>query len=288
MGNQRRRNAADWILAALVVCAAALVLIYFRPEPRSRPAGASGTAPGGPAATRRGTTTASGPASAPATRRWSPPRFDARQRERDRLVDRLAARDLGDDAVYKAMRAVPRHEFVQPRDARRAYADMPLPIGHGQTISAPHMVAMMTRRLKLTPASRVLEIGTGSAYQAAVLSELTPHVYTIEIIKPLAVQARRRLKRLGYDVIRTRHGDGYYGWKAHAPFDAIIVTAAAGQIPPPLIRQLAPGGRMVIPLGGRFSAQWLTLVTKDEDGTVRSRALTPVRFVPFTRRDTSR
>ncbi|MCK5558253.1 MAG: protein-L-isoaspartate(D-aspartate) O-methyltransferase [Candidatus Hydrogenedentes bacterium] len=192
---------------------------------------------------------------------------------------------LQDKNVLKAMAAVPRHEFVPKSSSRLAYADSPQPIGYGQTISQPYIVAEMTRQLKLDPRSRVLEIGTGSGYQAAVLTEFTPHVYTIEIIKPLADAARKRLKRLGYTVVKVRHGDGYYGWEGQQKFDAIIVTCATGQIPPPLIKQLAPGGRMVIPVGGPFSVQSLMLVTKRKDGTVGSRSLMPVRFVPFLRKD---
>jgi len=227
-------------------------------------------------------------ATRPASRRrgtsWSPPRFDARQDERNAMVRVIRAYGLTDPAVLRAMTAVPRHEFVPLPLASRAYEDRPQSIGYGQTISQPFIVAEMTRRLKLTPTSRVLEIGTGSGYQAAVLTEFTPDVFTIEIIAPLAAGARERLDRLGYDVVRLRHGDGYYGWEEEAPFDAIIVTAAAGQIPPPLLRQLAPGGRMVIPVGGVFSSQSLMLVEKAGDGKVSSRSFMGVRFVPFTRR----
>jgi len=216
---------------------------------------------------------------------WTPPRFTARQDERDAMVKTIRSYGLTDERVLRAMASVPRHEFVPASRQNRAYADTPLPIGYGQTISQPYIVAEMTRLLDLRPDSKVLEIGTGSGYQAAVLTEFTPHVYTIEIIKPLADAARERLKRLGYDVVQVRHGDGYYGWPQEAPFDGIIVTCAAGQIPPPLIQQLAPGGRMVIPVGPAFGTQSLMLVTKDPDGTVRSRSLMSVRFVPLVRRD---
>lgn len=199
------------------------------------------------------------------------------------MVEVIRRYGLTDEPILRAMAAVPRHEFVPPSQSARAYDDTPLPIGYGQTISQPYIVAEMTRLLKLTPEKRVLEIGTGSGYQAAVLTEFTAHVYTVEIIKPLADSAKERLKRLGYDVVKVRHGDGYYGWPEEAPFDAIIVTCAAGQIPPPLLRQLAPGGRMVIPVGPAFATQWLMLVEKDRDGRVRSRALMPVRFVPLVR-----
>jgi len=218
---------------------------------------------------------------------WSPPRFEERQAERDKMARVIRAYGLADQAVLDAMAAVPRHKFVPAKHQARAHDDTPLPIGYGQTISQPYIVAEMTRRLKLTEDSRVLEIGTGSGYQAAVLTEFTPQVRTIEIIKPLADSARRRLKGLGYTVVKVRHADGYYGWADEAPFDAIIVTCAAGQIPPPLIKQLARGGRMVIPVGGPFATQTLMLVEKDEEGKVRSRSLMGVRFVPLRRRDVS-
>ena len=191
---------------------------------------------------------------------------------------------LKNKAVLKAMGAIPRHEFVPKKFSQKAYDDSPLPIGYGQTISQPYIVAEMTRELKLKRESRVLEIGTGSGYQAAVLTEFTPHVYTIEVIKPLAEAAKKRLKRLGYNTVEVKHGDGYFGWPEHKPFDGIIVTCAAGQIPPPLLKQLAPGGRMIIPIGQAFARQSLLLVTKDKDGTIRSRSLMAVRFVPFTRK----
>jgi len=204
------------------------------------------------------------------------------------MVREIRMHGLTEKAVLDAMSAVPRHEFVLDKYLTRAYADTPLPIGHGQTISQPYIVAEMTRQLRLKPDSRVLEIGTGSGYQAAVLTEFTRHVYSIEIIKPLVVAVEKRLKRLGYGVVRVRLGDGYYGWPEAAPFDAIIVTAAAGRIPPPLVKQLRPGGRMVIPVGPVFGAQSLMLIEKDEDGTVRSRSLMGVRFVPLLRKDRTR
>ncbi len=194
---------------------------------------------------------------------------------------------LTDTRVLKAMATVPRHEFVPSAGCDRAYADTPRPIGYGQTISQPFIVAEMTRLLELEPGDRVLEVGTGSGYQAAVLTHFTREVFTIEIIEALSESAGKRLERLGYDVVRTRHGDGYYGWEEHAPYDAVIVTAAAGQIPPPLLRQLAKEGRMLIPVGGRFAVQSLMLVEKDKEGKIRSRSLMPVRFVPFLREDTS-
>ncbi len=187
-----------------------------------------------------------------------------------------------DPAVLQAMARVPRHEFVPPEERRYAYENRPLPIGYGQTISQPYIVAIMTDMLEIGPGSKVLELGTGSGYQAAILGELAGQVYTIEIVEPLGLQARTRLKNLGYDNVITRIGDGYYGWKEHAPFDAIIVTAAASHIPPPLIRQLKPGGRMVIPVGSRFMTQQLMMVDKRDDGTITSRQVMPVVFVPVT------
>jgi protein-L-isoaspartate(D-aspartate) O-methyltransferase len=195
----------------------------------------------------------------------------------------LGAPPIQDPRVLKAMRRVPRHAFVPFATRLLAYRDTPLPIGHGQTISQPYVVAYMTQLLELEPGDRVLEIGTGSAYQAAVLAEITDEVYTIEIVEPLAEQAARRLQDLGYTRVRTRKGDGYHGWPEAAPFDAVIVTAAAGHVPPPLWEQLAPGGRMVIPVGGTYEVQQLLLLTKQPDGSRVSRALMPVRFVPFTR-----
>jgi len=178
---------------------------------------------------------------------------------------------------------VPRHLFV-PEEARAfAYESRPLPIGHGQTISQPYVVALMTQLLKPGPGDRVLEVGTGSGYQAAILSRLVGRVHSIEIVEPLAARAATRLSALGYDNVEIRSGDGYAGWPERAPFDRIIVTAGANHIPRPLLDQLRPGGRMVIPLGRRPDTLELTLVDKDLKGRVRKRALLPVRFVPLTR-----
>ncbi len=187
-----------------------------------------------------------------------------------------------DPRVMQAIGKVPRHEFV-PKDLRLyAYLNRPLPIGYGQTISQPYIVALMTDLLKVGQKDRVLEIGTGSGYQAAVLAELAGKVYSIEIIEELGLAAKQRLKNLGYDNVNVKTGDGYYGWPEHAPFDAIVVTAAASHIPPPLIRQLKIGGRMVIPVGSRFMTQELLLVNKDKTGKITTRQLLPVRFVPLT------
>ncbi|MEN8710972.1 MAG: protein-L-isoaspartate(D-aspartate) O-methyltransferase [Arenicellales bacterium] len=187
-----------------------------------------------------------------------------------------------DPRVMKALSRVPRHEFVPVDEKQNAYENRPLPIGHGQTISQPYIVAVMTDMLNLEPDSRVLELGTGSGYQAAILGELAGKVYTIEIVEPLGMQAKERLQRLGYDNVTTKVGDGYYGWEEHAPFDAIIVTAAASHIPPPLIKQLKPGGRMVIPVGSRFMMQQLLVVDKREDNKIVSKQVLPVVFVPVT------
>ena len=202
--------------------------------------------------------------------------------ERVRMVrEQIQDRGVSDQGVIGAMLAVPRHEFV-PADLRDlAYADRPLPIGEGQTISQPYIVALMTELLELEPGDKVLEVGTGSGYQAAVASHLADSVFTIEILPGLAEQATGRLRDLGYSDVVVKEGDGYYGWPEHAPFDGIVVTAAAGHIPPPLVEQLDPGGRMVIPVGGQFQVQQLVLVEKRPDGSVTTRSLVPVRFVPL-------
>ena len=187
-----------------------------------------------------------------------------------------------DARVMTVMGRVERHKFVPRSHQSWAYANQPLPIGHGQTISQPYIVALMTDLIRVDPGDKVLEIGTGSGYQAAVLAEMGAEVYTIEIIEPLAEEASKRLAALRYDNVKTRKGDGYYGWQEEAPFDAIVVTAAAGHVPPPLIRQLKPGGVMVIPVGSRFLVQQLVLVLKDEAGDITIRQILPVRFVPLT------
>ena len=187
-----------------------------------------------------------------------------------------------DPRVLDSMRKVRRHEFVPPKLVDSAYQNRPLPIGHGQTISQPYIVAVMTDLLGINPDHRVLEIGTGSGYQSAVLAELANSVFSIEIIQPLGQQAEQRLRRLGYDNIELRIGDGYYGWTEHAPFDAIIVTAASGHVPPPLVKQLRVGGKMIIPVGSRFATQELILITRESDGGITTRQILPVRFVPLT------
>lgn len=187
-----------------------------------------------------------------------------------------------DPRVLEVMASVPRHEFVPDELRSFAYRNTPLPIGHGQTISQPYIVALMTDLLAVKPDSKVLEIGTGSGYQAAIMAELTDQVFSIEIIKPLGEQAANRLKSLGYENSRIKIGDGYYGWEEYAPFDAIIVTAAASHVPPPLIKQLKVGGRMIIPVGSQFMAQELLLIEKEEGGKITTRQILPVRFVPLT------
>ncbi len=215
--------------------------------------------------------------------------FAERRADLMREVETMGLRDLRalgrrdfDSRVIAVMERTPRHEFVPESLSGRAYANRPLPIGYGQTISQPYIVAWMTDALALEAGDRVLEVGTGSAYQAAVLAGMVEAVFTIEIIAGLGEAAKARLKRLGYDTVKTRIGDGYFGWPEEAPFDAVIVTAAASHVPPPLIQQLKPGGRMVIPVGGQFEVQYLILVDKDGDGRVTMRQTLPVAFVPLT------
>ena len=196
----------------------------------------------------------------------------------------VLGRDHLSESVAVAMAKVPRHEFVPKELQGNAYANHPLPIGHGQTISQPTIVALMTDLLALGPEDRVLEVGTGSGYQAAVLSEVLTHgqVFTIEIVSELARTASRKLANLGYRNVTVHSGDGYLGLPEDAPFDGIMVTAAADEIPPPLLEQLKPGGRLVMPVGGQGETQWLTLVSKDLEGEIDRRVVLPVRFVPLT------
>ncbi len=186
------------------------------------------------------------------------------------------------DAVMSAMNKVERHRMVPRSQQPFAYENRPLPIGFGQTISQPYIVALMTELIEPDADDRVLEVGTGSGYQAAVLAELVQHVYSIEIIEALANQVKQRLDVMGYDNVTTKLGDGYFGWEEHAPFDAIVVTAAASHVPPPLVEQLKPGGFMVIPVGARFRTQTLLLLEKAEDGEIITRQFGAVRFVPLT------
>ncbi|MGH8495692.1 MAG: protein-L-isoaspartate(D-aspartate) O-methyltransferase [Gammaproteobacteria bacterium] len=199
-----------------------------------------------------------------------------------RATSSYLGRDELDTAVLDSMRTVPRHRFVPDDEVDAAYENRPLPIGHGQTISQPYIVAIMTDLLEPAPGQRMLEVGTGSGYQAAVLAEIIESVRTIEIIEPLGESARRRLQELGYENVEVRIGDGYYGWPEHAPYDGIVVTAVASHVPPPLLEQLKPGGRMIIPVGSRFLTQQLVLVEKSEEGSVTTQQILPVQFVPLT------
>jgi protein-L-isoaspartate(D-aspartate) O-methyltransferase len=203
------------------------------------------------------------------------------QARRQMVETQIQARGVSDPAVLAAMETVPRHLFVPSDLLSEAYADHPLPIGYGQTISQPYVVAWMTELLHLKPGARVLEIGTGSGYQAAILGQMSMEVYTVEIVEELAGQAATRLAEIGYQNITVRHADGYYGWEEHAPFDAIIVTCAPDHIPPPLVEQLTGGGRMVLPVGPPGGYQSLWLVEKEGD-QVRTSELGGVSFVPLT------
>ena len=201
------------------------------------------------------------------------------------LYARLAGDTLGeplDEGVSRSLGSVERHEFVPDSQKRFAYENRPLPIGHGQTISQPYIVALMTHLIEPEADDIVLEVGTGSGYQAAILAKLVKHVYSIEIIAPLAIEAKTRFERLGFENITTRLGDGYYGWEERGPFDSIIVTAAASHVPPPLVKQLRPGGFMIIPVGGRFMTQQLLLIQKTDEGEIKTWQIASVRFVPLT------
>lgn len=214
----------------------------------------------------------------------STPGEDPYVESREQMVRfQIEARGVTDPRTLQVMRAVPRHRFVPPDLVDRAYEDHPLPIGYGQTISQPYIVALMTEALRVEPGDKVLEIGTGSGYQAAVLAEIGCEVYTVEIIPQLAEQAARRLHELGYERVHVRQGDGYFGWPEHAPYDAIIVTAAPDHLPQPLVQQLAPGGRLVIPIGPQGSYQTLWLFEKGTDGQLQATNLGPVLFVPLVR-----
>jgi protein-L-isoaspartate(D-aspartate) O-methyltransferase len=211
------------------------------------------------------------------------PGADERRAERLAMVQQqIVARGVSDPLVLAALRATPRHWFVPEVVAAHAYDDEPLPIGSDQTISQPYIVALMTELLSLQPGEKVLEIGTGSGYQAAVLSEITPHVFTIEIVPELAQRAQATFARHGYTTIQARQGDGYAGWPEHAPFDAIVVTAAPERVPPALLQQLAANGRLVIPVGRTAQDQELLVITRHADGTTSERSVAPVRFVPMT------
>ncbi len=202
---------------------------------------------------------------------------------REMVEAQIAARGVSDPRVLEAMRSVPRHEYVGERYRSMAYQDSPLPIGLGQTISQPYIVALMTELVRPAPGDRILEVGTGSGYQAAVLAALVSEVFSIELVEELAMSAAERLGELGAANVTVRRGDGYLGWPEEAPFDGILVTAAAGHIPLPLTEQLRPGGRMVIPVGDTLSVQTLRVVEKSEDGEVGVTDIASVRFVPLRR-----
>ena len=205
------------------------------------------------------------------------------QRTRERLVQRLVENGIKDSRVLDVISQLPRHIFIDEALATRAYEDTALPIGDGQTISQPYIVALMTEMLEVKPEHKVLEVGTGSGYQAAILSGIVKDVYSVEVIKALGEQASERLEKLNYDNIHLKTGDGYYGWEEHAPFDRIIVTCASTLVPPPLLKQLKPGGKMCIPVGDQYSVQYLTMVEKSESGNISMRKELPVSFVPLTR-----
>jgi len=204
--------------------------------------------------------------------------------QRREMVERqLAGHGIRSPRVLAAMGRVPRHEFVPDAVRPQAYADGALPIGHGQTISQPYVVAFMTEAVDPQPGQRVLEVGTGSGYQAAVLAELAGEVYTVELIPELARAAEARLRRLGYRNVHVRAGDGYLGWPEKAPFDAVVVTCGADHVPQPLLTQLKPGGRLIIPVGDAAGQQSLRIITKGQGGELRERDVLPVRFVPLRR-----
>jgi protein-L-isoaspartate(D-aspartate) O-methyltransferase len=210
-----------------------------------------------------------------------PPQTGDLSAQRETMVEtQIAARGISDPATLSAMRTVPRHEFLPLRLRNEAYMDYPLPIGHGQTISQPYIVAFMTETIRPQPGEKILEIGAGSGYQAAILAQMGAEVYTVEIVEPLAEMARQTLERLGFKSARVMHGDGFRGWPEHAPFDAIIVTCAPDKIPPELVAQLKDGGRMIIPVGGGMN-QELVLLRK-KGGNIEKQSVLPVRFVPMT------
>ncbi len=257
------------VFAAALVITITLLLSYNRPVEEA-------TSPIAPTTTEDNESAGTGPIRLPEIQAYT----DARRRM---VKNQLEARGITDERVLKAMESVQRHEFVPDSQRGSAYEDHPLPIGYGQTISQPYIVALMTQSLNLSGDEKVLEIGTGSAYQAAVLAEIVDEVYTIEIIDALAERAKDTLRRLGYDNVRVKNADGYYGWEEHAPFDAIIITAAATHVPPPLLEQLKEGGLLIIPLGSQRYYQTLTLMKKVGE-EVETTYITGVRFVPMTGR----
>jgi protein-L-isoaspartate(D-aspartate) O-methyltransferase len=272
-GEGRHRRGPGLVALAAITIAAGGCPSACDEEQRS---GTSPAAASGEAQASSGSDEARGPTVSGSSS--DEPARGAFEEARARMV-RTQMRDVDDEAVLDAMRTVPRHEFVPDRLERDAYDDGPLPIGHGQTISQPYIVALMTDLANVGKGDRVLEVGTGSGYQAAVLAELGAEVYSIEIVEALAERARKTLSRLGYEKVHVRHGDGYAGWPEHAPFDAIVVTAAPPEIPKPLEEQLAVGGRLVVPVGERY--QELKVIERTDRGYER-RTEIPVRFVPMT------
>ena len=267
----RRRNRGWVVPLGLVVCGAVVGMAGLLGNP-----GPPAPAPG----------TATGPASQPSSFPRTRPGAEAYLKDRQQMVRVLLSYhwpQVSDQRVIAAMGAVPRHRFVPDKYRSQAYDDTPLPIGSGQTISQPYIVALMSELLQTRPGDRVLEIGTGSGYQAAVLADMGCTVYTIEIFQELGTSAAGRLKGMGYENAEVKVADGYFGWKDHAPYDAIVVTCAATHVPPALIEQLKSGGRICVPVGPAFGTQDLVVVTKQPDGTVRSRSIIPVRFVPLVR-----
>jgi len=265
MSRRRAACRCNVLVGPLVVVLVVLTfaMAFFDRQPESRVAGEPSAQAG---------------ASVAAVASPEPARF---REARARMVrNELAGRDIRDRRVLEAMGRVPRQQFIPERLADEAYRDGPLPIGHGQTISQPYIVALMTQLVEPKSTSRALDIGTGSGYQAAILAELCKEVYSIEIVEPLATAAKERLAEMGYTNVTVRHGDGYRGWQEHAPFDVIIVAAAADHVPKPLVDQLAPGGRLVIPVGHFF--QDLLLVEKQADGSIIRKSVAPVAFVPMT------
>lgn len=271
---QALRSRRTLALISVVVAASAVVLSWLVGEWAVWYAGNSDAGPSAEVAVAA----ESAPSPEAKAEHAESPQFKEARRQ---MVERqLRARDISDPKVLEVMGRVPRHEFVPDELDHQAYDDHPLPIGHGQTISQPYIVALMTQLARPRPDARALDIGTGSGYQAAILAELCKEVYSIEIVEPLADEARRRLARLGYKNVTVRTGDGYRGWPEHAPFDLIIVAAAPDHIPQPLVDQLAPGGRMVLPVGSY--PQDLVVVEKKENGQVERRSVAPVMFVPMT------
>jgi len=265
----------SWLASLVVACA-----------PSSEPTAATSGAPPLTAAVTRTTPSPSfvATAAAQAISSPSPGAADAYAASREAMVQEATiGSGITDTLVIEAMRTVPRHEFVPAEFLAQAYENHPLPIGHGQTISQPYIVALMTQAAGVQADDRVLEIGTGSGYQAAVLATLVDHVYSVEIIGALADSARERLARLGYNNVTVRHADGYFGWAEEAPFDTILVTAAPDHIPQPLVQQLKIGGRMIIPVGPVGGYQSLWMITRISAGEVRTQDLGEVRFVPLTR-----